>query len=220
MSGIEEVDFGDIDQNESLEGFDHIVEGQYHYAIDEVDASRTKVAGLRVKLRILDGNVSGQVNKAFTETFWDPRDTDKDGGKYANKRRARLAIETGLMTKESLGQKVQINWELLKGRQLCGPVKDRKTDDGKVYSELDGLNFGSPLDPKWAHIPKQAEAMSLLGVATAPAQNGATANSQQALQAQTQPAQQQQQAPANPVPPSPPVQAPSQQADPFAALGL
>jgi hypothetical protein len=161
------MDFSDFDKDENLDAFELLAPGQYHVIVDEVDATRQRFSGIQLKLRVLAGNVAGQVGKHVNPIFNDPKSDHKDGGKFAKKMLAKLALETGLVTREQFGQpNVTIDWNHLKGRQLCVVVKNKEPNaDGKIFSELDGMNFGSPLDPKYDHIQKDESAIAYLRAA-------------------------------------------------------
>lgn len=164
----EHFDFSDLEEDD----INHIsrerkdpAEGQYHFQIMNVDTSRSKVNGIEIELAVAAGTVADQENKTFKEVFWDPRDTDKDQGKFAKRRLARLINVTGLATpQEMMKPGFQFDPDALTYRCLKAAVKDRhskKKDKAGVEREyvntqIDGLNYWAPNDPEAAHIPVDA----------------------------------------------------------------
>ncbi len=158
------LDLEEFGDERSLEGNDFPDPGQFHLVITEVDDSRSKGNFIKPVFTVLNGTVDGQANKRFDEAFWDPDPGHVDGGKFAKKKLARLAMATGLITPGSLGSRVEIDWQDLKFRQLKAAVRPYTRDSkGKTYKgvEIDGLEIWGPHDPAAEHIPVDEDAIQM-----------------------------------------------------------
>ena len=82
---VEHLDASDVTSVDDLKGFQVVESGQYHLLIAEVDESRDKGPGIRVKFGVLTGTTAGQQNKVFTDLFVDPHGGQKDGGTFCRK---------------------------------------------------------------------------------------------------------------------------------------
>lgn len=158
------LDTSDFPDEESTKGFDYPIPGQYHAVVNNVDEAPTGFDGMKVEFIMLAGTGEHQINKRFEEAFFWPRSDAKDGGKFARKRLARLALATGLITPAQLGTQVEIDWEAMKYRQLKLSVTHyERTKDGKTYkgAQVEGLEMYGPLDPTMAHVPCDPEAIAM-----------------------------------------------------------
>lgn len=160
------LDLEDFGDEQSLAGHDYPEPGQYHFVITEVDDSRTQMNAIKVTFTALSGTVEGQANKRFDENFWDPDPGSKDGGKFAKKKLARLAMAGGLILPNALGKRVEIDWQDLKFRQVKAaivPYERKGKNNDRVYKgvELDGLGIWGPHDPAAEHIPVDEDAIQM-----------------------------------------------------------
>lgn len=97
------------------------------------------------------------------------------GGKAAT-RFFLLCVKAGIMTQEfwaqakAANQDIEIDENLLKGRQFCGGVRMepyRGTDEkhkGKKFPRL-GFRIGGVHDKEWSHVPKDPDLLPLAGPA-------------------------------------------------------
>ena len=216
----EVCDFSDFPSEDVLKGYGYPSPGQYHLVVQNVDDTRDRVGGIQVTFQVLTGNVANQQGKTFRDTFFDPDPSHKDGGKFARKRMAAFLLVAGVIAREQLGTRVQIDWQQAVGRQLVAKVTEYKREggNGKTYTgaQIDGLRMHQVTDPAVAEVPMDDEALQLMGVvrggAAQPAPQAAPQSAPQPVQhpvAQPTPAPQPvAQPPAQPVAPAT-VQAPA-----------
>jgi len=167
MAFTEELDLEGIDNEKQLEGFETPEPGTYHLCCLAFNPSPDNYDGKKFQFAVLAGTVEGQSGRTFWESFVNPAPSHKDGGMMAKKRLAKLAIALGLIQRSDLGKRVQINWEAAVGRQLVAKVKVRSWEkDGRSgkSAEFDGLNYWSVTDEEVAGVPKDAEALALMGI--------------------------------------------------------
>lgn len=184
MSTDYDLDLTDYNDPKDLDAFDFVKGGQYHAVITEMnlnpvvrvgDNKGNPIDGIEVSYQILNGTTPGQRGKSLTEVLYAPSDTQKDGGKFCKKRLAKFGLATGLISPAQLGQRISINWEAAVGRQIVIHVAEReytKRDGTKgVGSQLDGLHMYAVTDPVAQAVPKDAEALAILGITPAAAVN-------------------------------------------------
>lgn len=156
---VEHLDASDVTSVDDLKGFQVVESGQYHLVVAEIDESREKGPGLRVKFGVLAGTTPGQQNKTFTDLFVDPHGGQKDQGAFCRKRRIALLLATGVITPDQLGKPLSVDWQTLLERQLKAAVTSKETaakdDPTKKYhnANIDGLEMWGPLDDVAKHIP-------------------------------------------------------------------
>ena len=152
MSGISFEEF----DPESVGGFDKVAAGSYHCQIVKVEPEDGK-GKLAVAFEVLRGTTPGQVGKVHTERF------SADLKKVAQKKRAALALATGIITMESAkqakaeGRELVPEWEAMKGRQVCLNLVE--SEDGK-YTNLNWDEVWAPGDKKAFHVPLHAGMIS------------------------------------------------------------
>lgn len=159
-----EVDCTEFGDEGELAGFSTCKPGTYHLVVLEADDSFGKFDAITIECEVLAGTVPGQEGKKLTGFFNNGKPSDKDGGKFARKRQARIAMVLGLLTPAALGQKVTVDFALAAGRQFVATVKERDGKEGKKFAEIEGLNFWSVTDPATADVPKDANALAMIGV--------------------------------------------------------
>lgn len=157
------VDLSDFETEDDLAGYEYPADGQYHLVVSAVDDTRDKVDAVKVTFYVLAGTTAGQAGKDFEEAFWDPSPDNKDGGKFARKRRAKVLLASGVITPQNLGQALEVDWKALLNKQIKAAVAtyERKGKDGKTYrgAQLEALDMWGPLDPAAQHIPQDEEAL-------------------------------------------------------------
>lgn len=160
----ESINLSDFKSESDLSGYDYPEKGQYHLAVTEVDASRSKDKAIFVSFVVVAGNPAGQENKVFRERFGDPAASHKDGGKFAVKRQAKLLLATGILKPDDLGKEVNINWADLFERQLKASVVTYERKDGdKTFrgAQIDGLSMWGPCDTDAEHIPSNEDCLNV-----------------------------------------------------------
>lgn len=174
--------------------------GEYHWVIEEVNAETSDFGtSLKVVSSVLAGTTPGQTGKKQTEFF-------QCSGKAVDRLR-RLLVATQIMTDEEwvarIGQPLEFDERLLKGRQFCARIKmdpyrgNKEEHKGKHFPAMN-FDIWSIWDEKAKHIPKDPEMLSLLGSPPA----AAPQPMQVAPQPQSQQAQPQQQPPTSQPQPS------------------
>lgn len=159
------LDMTDVHGDDDLKaGNQGPVDGVYHLYVDGVDESREKVDALKLKFVVLKGTVAGQEGRSFTETFFDPKPGQKDGGTFCRKRLIRLAKALGLITPANYGQKVAINWQDATYRQCVAGVETyERESNGKKYTGSQvanaGMDLWGPRDDEAAGCPLDEDAL-------------------------------------------------------------
>lgn len=160
---VESFDASGFSSVDDLQGFSTPEAGQYHLVVAEVDESRKNgTNAIVVSFGILAGTTKGQENRQFREFFNDPHHSHKDGGAFNQKRRLKLLLAAGVITEDMLGKQFNVDWQMLKDRQLKARViveETEKKDDPTIkrkYAKIDGLNMWGPLDEDAKHIPHDA----------------------------------------------------------------
>lgn len=146
--------------------------GQYHAMILSAAENPPRhdgsgmVDGAVFELQILDGTVPAEKKKMFRATLPNPNMSHRDGGDFALRRQARMAIVTGLVSPADLGKNVSFDWGDARGRQIVLTVKESESTKtpGKKYLDIDGLHVYAVTDPAVAHVPKDVTGLKLLGL--------------------------------------------------------
>lgn len=163
-----EVDFDGINNEEDIQGFSPVKEGQYHLVVIEADDSLSKFDAIVFKFEVLAGTVPGQEGKTFNTLFNMPSGSHKDGGRFCKQMLARLIDTLGIAAFDAIkGKRSQVDFGLSVGRQLIANVVVEPDSKGKKWSKIDSMNFWKVTDPATAECPKDANALALLGVAIA-----------------------------------------------------
>jgi hypothetical protein len=158
------MDLTEYKTTDDLAAADYPLPGGYHLVVNKFEDGPNGLDAMKVEFIVLAGTAEHQINKRFEETLFYPSPDSRDGGKFARKKLARLALATGLITVGQLGQQVSINWEDIIYRQLKANVRPyERKKDGKTYkgAEIDGLDIFGPLDEEVAHIPVDAAALQM-----------------------------------------------------------
>lgn len=161
-------DFSDVSEEDLKPSRPYPEEGQYFLMIDNVDDSRTKVDGMQVSFLVCSGTVEGQYGKKFTETFFDPKPENKDGGKFLRSRRIKLLLATGIASslEELKAKGFQWSPESLMYRCLKAVVVHSKSvskKNNKEYTnaQIDGLDIYAPNEKGLGHIPIHQETLAM-----------------------------------------------------------
>ena len=162
--------------------------GEYHWMIEEVEAQNNDFGtSLKVVASVQAGTTAQQVGRKQTEFF-------QCSGKAVDRLR-RLLVATEMMTDqqwvERIGQPLEFDEKLLKGRQFCARIKlqpyqgSKEEHKGKSFPAM-GFDIWSVFDDKAKHIPKDPDCMAMLIPPTNTASNGGA--KQQTSQQKQQPA--------------------------------
>lgn len=160
-----EVDFDGINNEEDMQGFSPVKEGQYHLVVIEADDSLSKFDAIVLKFEVLAGTVPGQEGKTFNTLFNMPAGSHKDGGRFCKQMLARLIDTLGIAAFDAIkGKRSQVDFGLAVGRQLIANVVIEPDNKGKKWSKVDSMNFWKVTDPAAAECPKDVNALALLGI--------------------------------------------------------
>jgi hypothetical protein len=169
----EELDFEENESEKDLGGRNEPTEGTYHLCVLDVDEDPADYDGFKIQLQVLAGTVENQAGRSYWQGVNAPEDTHKDGGKFAKDVRKKLALVLGLVGQGVFGKKASVDWAEARGRQMVAKLKVRKWTSSKGTTgespEIDGLNMWRVDHPEVAAVPKDAEAMALLGISVPPA---------------------------------------------------
>jgi len=117
--------------------------GTYHLSVLNVDEAPTSskgelIDGFRVEVDVLAGP---QAKKQAEITFFNPKLTDKNGGEMAKKKQARFAMATGILPTAKPGEKVTVDLQHAKARQLIVTFSKRKAQNSDKEF-IDRFRFG------------------------------------------------------------------------------
>lgn len=160
-----ELDMSDVHGDEDLENSrQDPADGVYHLCVEEVDERREKVDAMKIKFVVMRGTTPGQEGKRFVETFFDPKASQKDGGKFCRKRLIRFAKAMGLITPADYGTKVRVNWQDALYRHCVAGVESyERESNGKKYTGSQIANGGTdvwgPRDDEAAGCPLDEDAL-------------------------------------------------------------
>lgn len=140
--------------------------GTYHLCITDIDENPTKRDGslidnaaFRVGLSVLDGTTEGQKEKTTDLTFFYPKPTDKDEGKFRRKQIDRFFLAAGLLAESDKGAEKEIDLSDAVGRQIVAKLEP--SSNGK-YLQLAFADVYHVDDPAVKDIPKSAVALRLV----------------------------------------------------------
>ncbi len=168
-----EYDVPDQDENEMRNESSSPVGGQYLLMVEHLDANPENVDGFKAKLQVLSGTVHGMEKRSYVETFFNPSEQSRDGGKFAKKKQFFFLRATDVINPAQKGQRVVINPEDAIGRVFVAFLKDksfkRKDKNGVETGEIghsveiDGLDIYHVTDPAVKHVPMRADVLNALG---------------------------------------------------------
>jgi len=178
--------------------------GTYHLSVLNVDEAPTSnngelIDGFRVEVDVLAGP---QAKKQAEITFFNPKLTDKNNGEMAKKKQARFAMATGILPAAKPGEKVTIDLQHAKARQLIVTFAKRKAKNSdKEFIDLNFADIWHVDDPSAPQCERNQDALKLLPAALrrkpesfkpangqAPANGSSNGNGQHKQQGQQQPA--------------------------------
>lgn len=140
--------------------------GTYHLAVIEVDEAPTSrnggaLDGFRVDVEVLAGP---QAKKQAELMFFAPKPTDKNGGEMAKKKQGRFVVATGVAPAAKPGEKVTVELQLAKGRQLIATLSQREsqTDPTKKFIDLNFADIWHVDDPSAPQCERNQAALGLL----------------------------------------------------------
>lgn len=196
---LQNFDMTDLPNEEALEAHHMVETGKYHLWVNK--GVLTQEGALKVEFLILAGTTPGQEQRTFSQMFFPPLPSHKDGGFFARKVWAKLFLSTGVVMRNQLGTAPTIDLDRLGGSQLVAEVQHEKNDN-KVFPRIPGLEMYSPFQKEVAKVPKHPSALAMIPAPLRDqwADQGTigTANTSAAVQSPPPP----------PAPPSAPVTAP------------
>ena len=134
-----------IRSGKDLEGFDKILPGRYHVLVKSVDDSFTaKGADKSVifEFTILNGTERSEIGKTQKE-YLTVVFKDADSANKGIKHPAKLALVTGLIRPEQLGQPLSVDFSAAQGRQLLIDIaKHAYKNAANVNVETTRVPFG------------------------------------------------------------------------------
>lgn len=139
--------------------------GTYHFSVLNVDEQPQSrggqlIDGFRVDMDVVAGS---QSKKQVEVVFFNPKLTDKNGGEMAKKKQARFVIATGLLQAAKPGERVTVDLQQAKGRQLVATMSKRKSQDGdKEYIDLNFADIWHVDDPAAPNCERNQDALKLL----------------------------------------------------------
>jgi hypothetical protein len=170
------MDFLDAEDMQSTAGNFVDMEGKAHCTIQaaEVNASRgdKMVKGFMYELvvqafepisKVSKEVANSQLNRTFRMFFANGDATNKDGGKFAQKKQAAALIAANVISPSDLGKKgVEINVGNAVNHQVCVQFALGKEDNnGKRWIDLFFDNIYHVDDPRAASFPKHADVLIL-----------------------------------------------------------
>lgn len=149
--------------------------GIYHLVVNEVlegtGPSGKVIDGFCLTLEVLEGTVrnpSGctELGKTINLTYFNPKLTEKDGGKFTRKKQGKALIAVNQLDPNRKGQKVSINLPAAKGQQLVARFEfdDYNSSSDKKYLNVAGagLDIWHVDDPHAKSCPKNEKALGLI----------------------------------------------------------
>lgn len=148
--------------------------GWYHFAVVDINENPTSQKGelvdaLKLHVQVLDGTEASQKKRDFNPWLNNPNPSHKDGGAFCARVHLRLARALGILPSAKPGEAVEIVWANGVGRQFVAKIGTRKSDDGRENMQIDGAHIYHVSDDEVRDIPKDANALKLMGVAAKPA---------------------------------------------------
>ena len=140
--------------------------GTYHLAVIDVNEQPTArdgkmLDGFKVDVEVLAGP---QAKKQAELMFFAPKLTDKNGGEMAKKKQARFVLATGVLQAAKPGEKVTVDLQLAKGRQLVATLAHRESqnDPSKKFIDLNFADIWHVDDPAAPNCERNQDALKLL----------------------------------------------------------
>lgn len=140
--------------------------GTYHLAVlnvDEHPQSRDGklLDGFKVDFEVLAGP---HAKKQAEITFWNPKLTDKNNGEMAKKKQGRFVTNTGLIASAKPGEKVTVDLQQAKGRQVIATLAQRESqnDPTKKFIDLNFADIWHVDDPAAPNCERNQDALKLL----------------------------------------------------------
>lgn len=140
--------------------------GTYHLAVLNVDEQPQAkngqlLDGFRVDFEVLAGP---HAKKQVEVTFWNPKLTDKNNGEMAKKKQGRFVTNTGLVAAAKPGERVTVDLQQAKGRQVIATLAQRENqnDPSKKYIDLNFADIWHVDDPAAPNCDRNQDALKLL----------------------------------------------------------
>jgi hypothetical protein len=170
------MDFLDVEEMQSSGGNFVDLEGKAHCTIQEVEVNAMRgekivrgflfvlaVQAFEPKQKATKEVADSQVGRTFKMYFANGDPTNKDGGKFAQKKQAAALIAANVITPADLGKKgVDIDFERAINHQVCVEFALGKPDsNNKQWIDLHYDNIYHVDDPRATSFPKNAEILEL-----------------------------------------------------------
>jgi len=121
------------------------------------DGNARQNAIVELTMEVLAATVAGQEKKLVTEIIWGPKLDARDGGAFAKKKIARLALATGLISKGAKGKRISVDFSNLQDRQMI--VQFKKSGDEKMYMGIAFADMYHVDDPEKRDVPRDQAAI-------------------------------------------------------------
>jgi hypothetical protein len=134
------LEFGGDDLPETLEGYDKVPAGSYHFRVTHIEEGGGKKGELVLDAEVQAGTVPNMEGKSHREYFAQPTaDQDKDKRANTVKRMILLAIATGLTNAEEYeatkksGKRLVLHFKDAVGRHFCAKVTEGEYQNKKTF---------------------------------------------------------------------------------------
>ena len=141
--------------------------GTYHLMVQAIDEAPTNNNGqlidgalFRAQCSVLAGTVAGQEDKEVALTYFAPKPSAKDGGKFGRKKVDRFLLAVGLIGDDAKGKQVAIDLQAAIGRHFIAHLEGREYD-GKTYLEVAFADTFHVDSAEAKSYPKNENAMKL-----------------------------------------------------------
>lgn len=141
--------------------------GTYHCSITGVaegeGPSGKPIDGVTIRLSVLAGTVEGQQDKEFNLCLFAPDlSASEKSQEWAKRKLTALAVATGLLSPDKLGQRFSADIRKAEGRQIILTLEEDNRDQERKYLQLSFANIYHVDDPRAAKFPKNSEALKLI----------------------------------------------------------
>jgi len=147
--------------------------GTYHFSVNDImteDKEGNLINGFKVNLEVLHGTVQDkqgnctEKNKQTSITFFNPKLSGRDGGRFARQKQAAFFVAAGVIGPAELDairskSLKSVDLEKARGAQIVMTVE---LDDTGKYLNPSYCNIWHVDDPKAANFPKNKDAIALL----------------------------------------------------------
>ncbi len=146
--------------------------GTYHCLISDLkDGAGPKgnsIDGFTVELTVLAGGDEEGIGKVHTETFFSPKLTSKDGGKFGRQQLFALFVAAGIAKPAALGSRLEmelsdaINRQIVIQLEVDSYARDKNPESSAVFLRLKGCNIFHPDDPRCENATKDPDLLAAM----------------------------------------------------------